>query len=758
MHFFRIATVCHEQCSSGYKFLEIWVLSVFFDTFTELHSPENKTSPAPEETPLEAAIGLKDRGNRLFKAGRYAKAVECYTEALEQCPPNEVRQRATFFQNRAAARENLRQLEAAVEDCNAALELSPTYVKALNRRARLYERLNDLPRSLSDVTACCLLEGFKNSVSVATTHYVMSVGGFPKRVLLPSVKHHCASLFIHTYFLLAKDPTKRDNVLCMDRVLKEIGQKLAREEPPKLPRTLPSSDFIKFYFSSWAHNPFTLEAMKIKRRSSADAERTTNGPTETVKEEGKEGEAKKEEKRKEDGEKDEAEEGKEERKEGGEKDKEKEGEEERKEDSEKDTEEEGEEKKEERKDDGEGERKEVNEQQPVEAEEVFKLPKKLASAYTHLEEAFKKLQISEYEESWNLVATAVKLFNSASNVDLRAFERSAFGDREKPESARARALLLEATFMALSGDVEEAKARFLSIGEALFAHPTIRVNALIKAGALYMTIDKDISGCMYCFQQAQTLNPLCPDVYLHRGQINLLAENLEAAEKDLCEAVRLRPDFSVAQACVPAQWLYLLYRKSDKDGKSVKIEEHLKEFQKLIEKWPDCVETHSLYAQVTPTHGIWRPVFTEILTERGEFQKSDDEFARIIELSPNSGLAYSHRGLLQLRWKQDQDAADNWFRRAVEVDPRCELAWELRGQLAMERGELEKAEKYFQRALDEARTSQDRSHLFALREGVKAQIHAAEVYGISIASLFAEIRNDFQRRIAAGGDGIPVPV
>ncbi|KAL5961081.1 Mitochondrial import receptor subunit TOM70 [Taenia solium] len=453
-----------------------------------------------------------------------------------------------------------------------------------------------------------------------------------------------------------------DNVLCMDRVLKQIGQKLAREEPPRLPRTLPSSDFIKFYFSSWAHNPFTLEAMKIKRRSSADAERATNGPTEA----------------------------------------------------------------------------------PVEAEEVFKLPKKLASAYTHLEEAFKKLQISEYEESWNLVATAVKLFNSAPNVDLHAFERSIFGDREKPESARARALLLEATFMALSGDAEEAKARFLSIGEALFAHPTIRVNALIKAGALYMTIDKDISGCMYCFQQAQTLNPLCPDVYLHRGQINLLAENLEAAEKDLCEAVRLRPDFSVAQACVPAQWLYLLYRKSDKDGKSLKIEEHLKEFQKLIEKWPNCVETHSLYAQ--------------ILTERGEFQKSDDEFARIIELSPNSGLAYSHRGLLQLRWKQDQDAADNWFRRAVEVDPRCELAWELRGQLAMERGELEKAEKYFQRALDEARTSQDRSHLFALREGVKAQIHAAEVYGISIASLFAEIRNDFQRRIPAGGDGIPVPV
>ncbi|CDS43297.1 mitochondrial import receptor subunit tom70 [Echinococcus multilocularis] len=580
-----------------------------------LHSEEEAASPSSEETPLEAAIALKNRGNRNFKAGRYEKAVECYTEALEQCPPTAVEERATFFQNRAAARENLRQLEAAVEDCNAALELAPTYLKALNRRARLYERLNDLSRWLFDVTACCLLERFQNS----------------------------------------------ENVLCMDRVLKQIGQKLAKEEPPKLPRTLPSPDFIKFYFSSWAYNPFTLEAMTIGKKPSTNAEQATNGLDEAV------------------------------------------------------------------------------EENSEKAEEVFNLPRKLASAYEQLEKAFEKLHAGEYEASWKLVETAVKDFNSAATVDLHAFEKSRFGDREKPESARARALLLDSTFKALSGDAEEAKSRFLSIGETLFAHPTIRVNALIKAGALYMTIDKDLSGCMYCFQQAQTLSPDCPDVYLHRGQINLLAENLDAAEKDLCEAVRLRPDFSVAQA----QWLYLLYRKSESDEKSQRVEELVKQFQKLVEKFPNCVETHSLYAQ--------------ILTERGEFQKSDEEFARIIDLSPNSGLAYSHRGLLQLRWKQDQDAADEWFRRAIDVDPRCELAWELRGQLAMERGELEKAEEYFQRALDEARTSQDRSHLFALREGVRAQIHAAKVYGISIASLFADLKGDFQQKIAAAG-GLPVSV
>lgn len=51
---------------------------------------------------------------------------------------------------------------------------------------------------------------------------------------------------------------------------------------------------------------------------------------------------------------------------------------------------------------------------------------------------------------------------------------------------------------------------------------------------------------MYTFQQAQTLDPLCADVYLHRGQTYLLTGNLPAAEKDFSEAIRLKPSFSVA--------------------------------------------------------------------------------------------------------------------------------------------------------------------------------------------------------------------
>ncbi|VDO04482.1 unnamed protein product [Rodentolepis nana] len=105
-----------------------------------------------EESPLLSAINQKNRGNKFFKLGRYDKAIECYTLALEQCPLDSITDRATFYQNRAAARENLGEFENAIADCNSSLDLNPTYIKALNRRSRLLERTGNLQGSLLDIT------------------------------------------------------------------------------------------------------------------------------------------------------------------------------------------------------------------------------------------------------------------------------------------------------------------------------------------------------------------------------------------------------------------------------------------------------------------------------------------------------------------------------------------------------------------------------------------------------------------------------
>ncbi len=92
--------------------------------------------PFQPTDPLQLSIALKNKGNKYFKGGRYSQAVKCYTEAIEGCPKESAADLATFHQNRAAAHEQLGDLASVVEDCTAALEMNPKYVKALDRRAK----------------------------------------------------------------------------------------------------------------------------------------------------------------------------------------------------------------------------------------------------------------------------------------------------------------------------------------------------------------------------------------------------------------------------------------------------------------------------------------------------------------------------------------------------------------------------------------------------------------------------------------------
>ncbi|KAF6776683.1 Mitochondrial import receptor subunit TOM70 [Paragonimus kellicotti] len=353
------------------------------------------------------------------------------------------------------------------------------------------------------------------------------------------------------------------------------------------------------------------------------------------------------------------------------------------------------------------------------------------------------------------------------------------------KAAHNKAILLHATYLALTGQAVEAKQLFQTVfADGSGADTVVRVNALIKSACLSMSVDQDFAACLYEFQTAQNVCPECPDVYLHRGQINLLADQLDEALHDLNTAVKLKPEFSIAQdfaACLyefqtaqnvcpecpdvylhrgqinlladqldealhdlntavklkpefsiaQAQRLYTLYRKALNDSNSKRALSRVDEFRRLAQKYPNCLETHSLYAQV--------------LTERGDFSASDEEFAKVIELAPNSGLAYAHRGLLQLRWKQDRGAAFKWLTLGAKADPTCELVHELLGQLAVEQGDFDTALEHFNLAIREAKTQNDLAHLIALREGVQAQYNVCQKYDISITDVVTSLRREQQQ-------------
>lgn len=81
----------------------------------------------------KAVASARTKGNELFKGGKYGDASVAYGEGLEHDPHNSV-----LLCNRAACRSKLGQFEKALEDCNTALNVRPSFTKARLRKADCY--------------------------------------------------------------------------------------------------------------------------------------------------------------------------------------------------------------------------------------------------------------------------------------------------------------------------------------------------------------------------------------------------------------------------------------------------------------------------------------------------------------------------------------------------------------------------------------------------------------------------------------------
>ncbi|NXM91850.1 TTC1 protein, partial [Oenanthe oenanthe] len=101
------------------------------------------------------STGLKEKGNEHFKKGDYGEAEESYTKALQICPACFQKDRAVLFSNRAAAKMKQKcfKYNPGLCFCFPAVELDPHYIRALLRRAELYEKTEKLDEALEDYKA-----------------------------------------------------------------------------------------------------------------------------------------------------------------------------------------------------------------------------------------------------------------------------------------------------------------------------------------------------------------------------------------------------------------------------------------------------------------------------------------------------------------------------------------------------------------------------------------------------------------------------
>ncbi|XP_059555078.1 tetratricopeptide repeat protein 1 isoform X1 [Myotis daubentonii] len=98
----------------------------------------------------EESTRLKEEGNEQFKKGDYIEAERSYSQALQMCPSCFQKDRSILFSNRAAARMKQDKKEMAISDCSKAIQLNPSYIRALLRRAELYESTDKLDEALED--------------------------------------------------------------------------------------------------------------------------------------------------------------------------------------------------------------------------------------------------------------------------------------------------------------------------------------------------------------------------------------------------------------------------------------------------------------------------------------------------------------------------------------------------------------------------------------------------------------------------------
>jgi Flp pilus assembly protein TadD len=94
------------------------------------HSSSASASPAVSAEVKAKAEARKEEGNRRYKAGEYPTAVSEYSAAIELDPSN-----PAYYSNRGAALMMTNQFEEAIADCDKAIELKPSFLKAYLRGA-----------------------------------------------------------------------------------------------------------------------------------------------------------------------------------------------------------------------------------------------------------------------------------------------------------------------------------------------------------------------------------------------------------------------------------------------------------------------------------------------------------------------------------------------------------------------------------------------------------------------------------------------
>ncbi|XP_031711104.1 mitochondrial import receptor subunit TOM34 [Anarrhichthys ocellatus] len=109
--------------------------------------------PAPSDKDMKKGQTLKEEGNALVKKGEHKKAIEKYSQSIK-FNPTEI----TTYTNRALCYLSVQQYRDAVRDCDEALIMDSSNIKALYRRAHAHLELKDIKGCEDDLNSLLKVE------------------------------------------------------------------------------------------------------------------------------------------------------------------------------------------------------------------------------------------------------------------------------------------------------------------------------------------------------------------------------------------------------------------------------------------------------------------------------------------------------------------------------------------------------------------------------------------------------------------------
>uniref|UniRef100_A0A2P2IWT1 Uncharacterized protein MANES_14G148900 n=1 Tax=Rhizophora mucronata TaxID=61149 RepID=A0A2P2IWT1_RHIMU len=121
---------------------------------------------------LTLANEAKLEGNKLFGDGRYEEALFRYQVALEVTPETSLTEelRSICYANRAICFLRLGKYEDTIKECTKALELNPSYVKALVRRGEAHEKLEHFEEAIADKKKILELDPLNDQAKKSICH------------------------------------------------------------------------------------------------------------------------------------------------------------------------------------------------------------------------------------------------------------------------------------------------------------------------------------------------------------------------------------------------------------------------------------------------------------------------------------------------------------------------------------------------------------------------------------------------------------